>query len=393
MDYKIFAKENYNPTTLTNTEVRDPLVGLKEFLVGKSADQFKQHLRDLLFAVFEKHGWRQYGAPVNLYRKAKEVAKLIDFVWLITICEVGAQHKSVDPKEYYLSEQYRRRSFGKRFIKTPAKNKTGVVPSGDMAGAIFNERHGLLLKNDIEETWLKVALNSSYMCNLTIDFYCIETSMDVHDYWYMMAIIDTAFELANRPAPRLDTQRLNYYQLFASDVDHPDCLFEEDIELLFEGFGSVFWHIDEVKFPSAIRKWYALIAKTDHWKSHNDPGNVMFIKDTVQWMVEMAWLWSRVGYPKLGNCGVDKRYVEDLSAAEVADPTAYVEYFFDRHRLHEWKRMLDIWLVQSLSDEHFDQQTEVREQDREDIIKLIQVLRLMERLADGMLPPAVIKNN
>lgn len=378
MDYKIFAKENYNPTMLTGTEVSDPLVGLKEFLVGKSADQFKQHLRDLLFAVFEKHGWRKYGAPVNLYQKAKEVAKLMDFVWLITTCEIGTQHKNVDPKAYYLTEQYRHRTFGKLFIKTPTKNKARVVPCGDMARAIFEERHGLLLKNDIEETWLNVALNSSYMRNLTIDFHCIETSAEVGDYWYMMAIIDTAFELANRPAHRLDTEKLNYYQLFASDADHPSCLFEEDIELLYEGFSSVFWYIDEVKFPKAIRKWYALISKTDHWENHGDPGNILFIKEAIQRMVETVWLWSRVGYPKLGNRGVDKKYVEDLSAVQLTDPIAYIGEFFGQHRLHEWKRLLDAWLAQSLSDKpHRD--AEVTQQDCEDIVKLIQVLRLIER--------------
>lgn len=66
MDYKIFATDRYNLTTLDSVEISNPLIGLKEFLVGRSAGQFKQHLRDLLFSVFEKHGWRQYGVPVNL---------------------------------------------------------------------------------------------------------------------------------------------------------------------------------------------------------------------------------------------------------------------------------------------------------------------------------------
>src|SRR5690606_33007472 len=131
MDYKIFARENYNVSTLNNLEISDPLTGLKEFLIGKSADQFKQHLRDLLFSVFEKHGWRRYGAPINPYMKAKEVAKLMDFVWLITTCEIGTQHTDVDLGAYFLSEQYRRRTFGKLFTKTPAKNEAGVAPCAD----------------------------------------------------------------------------------------------------------------------------------------------------------------------------------------------------------------------------------------------------------------------
>src|SRR5690606_12240096 len=161
MDYKIFASENYNVSTLNRLEISDPLVGLKEFLIGKSADQFKQHLRDLLFAVFEKHGWRQHGAPVNLYRKAKEVAKLMDFVWLITTCERAAQQNVASPQGHYLKEQYRQRTFEKLFIKTPTKDKPRSLPYGEIARAILEARHGLLLKADIERDWLDVALKSS----------------------------------------------------------------------------------------------------------------------------------------------------------------------------------------------------------------------------------------
>src|SRR5690606_39399663 len=121
--------------------------------------------------------------------------------------------------------------------------------------AIFEERHGLLLKDDIERVWLDVALNSSYMPNLTVDFYCIESSTDVHDYWHMMTIVDAACELVNAPAPQLDADKLNYYQLFASDADHLDYLCEVDIKLIFDGLSGVFWYIDEVKFAKAIRKW------------------------------------------------------------------------------------------------------------------------------------------
>ena len=377
MDYKIFARENYNVNTLNSVEINDPLIGLKGFLIGKSADQFKQHLRDLLFAVFEKHGWRQYGAPVNLYRKAREMAKLMDFVWLITTCEIGAQQKVASPQGHYLMEQYRDRTFDKLFIKTPKKNRTDSVAMISLARAIFKERHGLLLKNDIEEVWLEVALNSSYMCNLTIDFHVIDTSTEVRDYWHMMAIIDTAFELVNQSAPQLDEEKLHYYQLFNADADHPDCLSEEQMELLYEGRAGVFWYIDEVKFPKAIRKWYSMISKTDHWKDHNDPGNLLFIKETIQRMAETAWLWSRVGFPELNNCGVSKKYVTNLSVAQLADPVAYVEYFFGQHRLHEWKHLLDMWLTQSLSDEQY-RDTEVTQQDCDDIIRLIQVFRLIE---------------
>src|SRR5690606_27651368 len=219
MDYKIFARENYNVNALNRLEISDPLVGWNEFLDGKSPDQFKQHLRDLLFAVFEKHGWRRYGAPVNLYQKAQEVAKLMDFVWLITTCEIGAQQKVASPQGHYLREQYRHRTFDKLFIKTPTKDKARSIPCRDMARAIFEERHGLLLKDDIERVWLQVALNSSYMPNLTIDFYVIESSTEVKEYWHMMTIIDAAFELVNAPAPLLDAGKLTYYELFASDTD------------------------------------------------------------------------------------------------------------------------------------------------------------------------------
>src|SRR5690606_17164639 len=174
------------------------------------------------------------------------------------------------------------------------------------------------------------------------------------------------FELVNAPAPLLDAGKLTYYELFASDTDHPDGLSEEDIELLYEGFGGVFWYIDEVKFPKAIRKWYALISKTGHWENHGDPGNILFIKEEIQRMVETVWLWSRVGFPELNVSRVDKKYATDLSNAQVADPIAYVEYFFGQHRLHEWKHLLDVWLVQSLSGEPCHD-TEATQQDCSDI--------------------------
>lgn len=377
MDYKIFATDRYNLTTLDSVEISNPLIGLKEFLVGRSAGQFKQHLRDLLFSVFEKHGWRQYGVPVNLYVKAQEIAKLMDFVWLITTCEIGTQRNGIDLKEYYLTAQYRCRTFGRLFKRTAAGNKAKPMPIRDVVRAIFAARHGLLMKADIEEVWLGAALNSSYMSNLTIDFNCVDSSTEVQDFWYMMTIIDAAFELANGQALQMDAEKLKYYELFASDADHPDCLLEEDIEFLFEGFHGVFWYIDEVKLPKAIRKWFSLISKTDHWENHNDPGNILFIKKMVQGMMETAWLWNRVGFPELNTQGINKEYVKDLSASQLTDPIAYIGYFFERHRLHEWKRLLVTWLTKSLSDgQHRD--AEVTEQDCEDIIKLLQVLRLIE---------------
>ena len=379
MDYKIFSKDHYNIAALNCREISDPLIGLKEFLIGRSATQFKRDLRDLLMAVYEKHGWRQHGAPVNLYAKAKDIAKLMDFVWLITTCEVGGQREEADLERHYLAEQYRHRTFfSKLFFRAPAKKKGKPVAGRSLARAIFEERHGLLIKDNIEEMWLSVALNSSYMRNLTIDFYCIESLVDVKDYWYMTTIVDAAFELANQPVRQLDAEKLNYYRLFAADVDHPDQLAEEDIELIFQWSDGIFWSIDEVRFPKAVRKWYSLIFKTNHWNDHNDPGNMLFIKAEIQRLIETAWLWSRVGLPALSNHGVDEKYVKDLSAEQLADPIAYVDYFFDQHRLHEWKYLLETWLIQSLSDKS-PVNTVVTRKECEDIIKLIQVVRLIAR--------------
>lgn len=339
MDYKIFARENHNLTTLNSTEIIDPIAGLKEFLIGESANGFKEDLRHLLLAVFEKHGWRQYGAPLNLYLKARRVAKLMDFVWLIVTCEVGTQNETISVDGYYLMEQYRERTFMKLFPKTPPKGKPGSIPASSLARAIFDRRFGLLLKDNIVENWLEVAL-------------------------------------ANQPALRLDTEALKYYQLFADDVDHPDQLFEEQIELRYGDFYDVFCYIDELKFPKSVRRWFSLVSTTDHWKSHNDPGNVFFIREVIQQMIERAWLWSRVGFPEVGNRGIKKEYVKDLAALEIADPLGYIGYFFDRRRLHKWKQLLETWLRQSLSDKS-QIDTEVTEKDCSDIIKLVQVLQLI----------------
>lgn len=377
MDYTIFAKENHNLTTLNCMEINDPLTGLKEFLIEKSANQFKQDVRDILFAVYEKHGWRQFGAPINLYVKAKGVAKLMEFVWLIVSCEVSTQRKEISLNKHYLSEQYRHRTFTKLFHETPSRNKAKMVSAVSLASAIFKERFGLLLKENLEENWLDVALNSSYMRNLVADFHCIDSSVDWKDHQYVMAIIDAAFELANQSTKQLDPQVIKYYQLFAIDVDHPNRLFEEQIELLYESLNGIFWYIDVVKFPKAIRMWFSMISKANHWKDHNDPGNFLYIKESIQHVIETGWLQLRVGFPKLNNRRIKQEYVKDLSALEIDNPLDYVRYFFEQRRLYEWKQLLEIWLCQSLSNENH-QDTEVTKKDCENIIKFIQALWLIE---------------
>jgi len=380
MDYRIFAKEHYNITALDSREISDPVVGLKEFLVGKSEESLKQDVQDLLIAVFEENGWRKHGTPINLYRKTKDVAKLMDFVWLIVSCLDRELVKPANVEKHYLYRQYQQRTFSRLFHNTPRKVEGKTVSAVALAKAIFDRRFGLLLKDDLAEVWLNVSFNASYMRNLTTDFHCIESSTDVQDYRYLFAIIDGAFELAEQPELRCRAEALAYYQLFATDADHPDVLFKETIEDPIGCFEGPFFYVDAARFPDAIRTWYSLIFQTGHWVNHSDPGNILYVREVVQRFLETGWLLLRVGFPKQGLSVMKRKYIKDLSALEVADPIAYVRHCFERHRLHEWKHLLEVWLCQSLSDEdHVD--AAVTEQDCESIVKLMQALHLIRHRA------------
>jgi len=376
MNYAIFAREHDNITTLDSREINDPVAALKDFLVGRSEESLKQDVQDLLIAVFEENGWRKHGTPINLYLKAKDMAKLIDLVWLITIYRHERRGKQPNLERHYLYKQYQHRTFTGLFKRTPSKDKPLSVSAAALAKEVFTKRHGLMLKSDITNYWLPVAFNSSYMTNLTAKFHCIESSTDVLDYRYLLLIVDAAFELANQPAICRVTEKLGYYRLFATDADHLEWLSEETIEQPVAGLRYPFFYIAAARFPEAIRRWYALISESAHWDTHSDPGNILYVRESILSLMEIGWLLSRLGFPKQDNSMPKRKYGNDLSAAETADPIGYALDFFEQRRLCEWKQLLETWLCQSLSDEdHPD--TAVTERDRESIIKLMQALQLI----------------
>ncbi len=379
MDYTIFAKEHHNVTMLMKKEIDYPVTGLKEFLIGKSPDQLKRNVQDLLIAVFEDDGWRRHGAPIVLYSKIMDVAKLIDFVWLIIVSSLSIK-KSADVYAYYLNKQYRYRTFGKLFYNTPSKNKAKTVSSVLLSKSIFAERFGLLVKEVLAEDWLEVALNSSYMRNLNAEFHNIECTTQVKEYRYFMDIIDAAFEIADQSEMALDREILAYYQLFAVDVDHPDALFKDGIEMPLDCFEGPLFYVDINRLPKAMRTWFSLTYKTDHWKDHNDPGNLLYLRQTVQRFLDTGWLFQRVGFPNLKKQRPKKGYMSALSLAEIADPVSVIEHFFEQRRLHEWKQLLETWLCQSLSNDF--QRGDVSEKDCGEIIKLTQALKLVVDCAE-----------
>src|SRR5690606_16097282 len=102
---------------------------------------------------------------------------------------------------------------------------------------------------------------------------------EMETYRSLMTFIEGAFELLNEPDDN-DRPAASVYHLFSSDHDHPTTLYEETLENLSYGFEGPHFYIESSHVPAAIVKWFSLIRNQDHWNAHNDPGNIVYLKET-----------------------------------------------------------------------------------------------------------------
>jgi|GEM_PF-4044438 len=390
MDYRIFHRDNNYPTTLNTEEIEQPYQALQAFLADIPCEVFRQDLENLLYAQFKPFGWKEYGAPANLYRTCYNVKKLLDILWLINTC---CKSKDLQPELSYTErrkmQQYYRRSFKGLFNSTPTDIEE--LPQLDPYLTLvefFNDISLTVWKNSIN-LWAYMALSSSYMFFIDEDFFGVGNNTLIRDYRCISGIISAAYQL--EPV-KLDTavmQRLSFFKIFATDIDHPQSFEEMEIKEPRMVLNYVHFYMDSRQLPEVINTWRGMLASTDHWHYHTDPGNVIFIKENLVMQIETAWMLLLIEGDKTHRVRSNAKLVNpdffpDLNMEEQSDPFSVIEQFFDSQNLCVWTELLEDWIYGSLTDKNEKAllNSRVTEKTCNQLIKLLQALYLINKRFD-----------
>ena len=346
MNLTLFSREHYNITLLNSFEIENPRQALKELLAGNTVQEMKRRTEELMLSAIRPIGWRQLGAPIYLYQTYKEINKMLELTWLLCRQLPGADNDDISLKTYTTSKQYEHGTFPELFKDVPSKTSSTDISALQLMKAMFNNHHQLFLKS-YTECWMYVGLNTSYMSNLSHDFYCADSYMETEAYRSLMTLIEGAFELLNEP-DNSDHPAASVYHLFSNDHDHPTMLYEETLENLAYAFESPHFYIESSHIPAAIIKWFSLIRNQDHWNAHNDAGNIVYLKETIETQFDAAWVCYQTEFPRLKKRQPDPKYVTQLAADEIIDPKKAIARIFKQRRLSKWKKLLETWLCQSL---------------------------------------------
>src|SRR5690606_33910458 len=109
---------------------------------------------------------------------------------------------------------------------------------------------------------------------------------------------------------------------------------------------------------------------------HNDPGNIVYLKETIEHQFDAAWVCCQIGFPRLKKHQLSPKYVTQLAADEIIEPKRAIIRIFKQRSLSEWKKLLETWLCQSLSNESHED-TPITESNVNDVIRLMQATHLI----------------
>lgn len=380
MDYKVFQRRNEFPITLNTQEIEQPFLALQTFLASISREQLHQDFENLLYAQFKLNKWREFGAPAYLYGTYRRIIKLMDILWLISQC---FKNKSLRPQgsfeERSLKLQFYKRSFRNLFVDHPIEIEE--IPEVDALSVVirfFDERSLYGSRSNIG-CWTEVALSSSYMGNLNLDFFVNECGM-IREYRMITELIDAAYQLKTMEMDLSMVNKLKMYKIFATEIDYPGSFEEMEIDKPCSVLIYPSYYMDLELIPQAINTWYKMLASTDHWQHYNDPGNVIFLKSTLMQQIEASWLFLQdyssrdfpQDYSEDGDCS-------HLDALEYANPFQVIEQFFEVRSLSGWKQLLEEWIYGSLTDKKEEGllSSTITKGTCEQLIKLMQALSLI----------------
>lgn len=379
MDYGVFEKQNNYPVTLNMQEIEQPFLVLQTFLASTSKEQLHQDFNNLLYAHFKPNKWREFGAPAYLYGTYRRLIKLMDILWLIAQCYKNKTSKSWDSFDSRNLNHHYNRSFRNLFVMRPMEMEN--IPEEDSLVVIirFFEEGNLTSWRNSMESWTEVALSSSYMRNSNLDFFVTECGM-VREYRMITELIDAAYRLKTLELNVSTVKKLNMYKLFAIEVDYPASFEAAEIYDPSMVLSYPFYYMDVQRIPHAISVWYEMLSSTDHWQYYDDPGNIIYFKNTLVEQIEASWLLLQ-DYDLscfLQVCKQDVAY-SFLNAQEYAYPFQVIEHFFELQGLSDWKQLIEEWAYGSLTDKKEEEllNSKITKNTCKQLIKLIQALSLI----------------
>lgn len=231
------------------------------------------------------------------------------------------------------------------------------------------------------ESWTELALSSSYMGCLNTDFFSTECGM-IREYRMIAELIDTAFQLQTMELDSSMLNKLNMYKIFATEIDYPASFEEMEIDDPSMTFDYPSFYMDLLRIPCAVNIWHNMLGTTDHWHYHNDPGNVIYFKNTLIQQIEASWLLLQDydSYCFVQDCSKDKAF-SYLNGSEYVNPFQVIEQFFKVRNLSAWKLLLEEWTYGSLTDKKEEEllNSKVTKDTCEQLIKLMQALSLIDK--------------
>lgn len=382
MDYRVFQRGNDYPVTLSAREIGQPFLALQTFLASTSKQHLHQDFDNLLYAQFKLNKWRELGAPAYLYGTHRRLIKLMDILWLIAQCYRGKFPTHQDSfEERSLKHQFYKRSFRNLFVDHPLEIEE--IPEVDALSAVirFFDECSLYGSRGNIGSWVEVALSSSYMGNLNLDFFVTECGM-MRVHRMIAELIDAAYQLETMEMDLSMVNRLNMYKIFAYEIDYPASFEEMEIDDPCSTLVYPSYYMDLQLIPQAVNTWYKMLASVDHWQHHNDPGNIIYFKNTLMQQVEASWLLLQ-DYDS--SCFVQARRKDKdcsyLNALEYANPFQVIEQFFEARSLSTWKLLLEEWAYGSLTDKKEEGllDSKITKHTCEQLIKLMQALSLINK--------------
>ncbi len=390
MDYRIFENSNSYPITLNAQEIEQPYLALQTLLANTPCEEFQQDVENLLHAIFKRHHWKKYDAPAYLYGTSKKVMKLLDILWLIDDCFRNRDVRSqMSYNERSLMHQYCKRSFKNLFKNTPADIEEIPKLEPYVILAEFFNKIELVPWRLLIHIWTSTALSSSYMYVLDDDFFGVTSGGFIQDYRCISEMIAVAYQLKSMEENSMTAKRLNLYKIFAIDSDYPQTFEEMEILDPRMTLDYPYFYTDAKQLPQAIKSWYRMLASKDHWENHNDPGNVLYLKDMMIQQVEAAWLLLMMegnGYHTIKNNAdmIDPSFLNSLSIEEQSNPFAVIEHFFEIKNLCVWKQLFEDWTYGSLTNKKEEELigSRITMDTCDQLIKLLQALYLIDKRFD-----------
>lgn len=349
MDYTEFCHINGHVTSLTQQEIKTPLIVLETIYNKRNLTDFKTSLRDFFIAIYNDQLWRIKGAfyYFDIYI---DLIKLLDALWLIN---------DYRPELSTMTCHFHQLSF-------KPMNLFHDVFQGRIENNQKEEGHSTILeefyqKNNLSTikyymyNYLQLGLNASYMSNDSYYYFSIEKTNVFTNLIDLERLIKEGQNIYNKNKFTPQKFRYRKHIKFASDLDHPNLLDYESIAYPMNYILIIYDHyIFFERISESLKLWKQSFFEKKFWHNAGSPGNILFLAHLLKNLIECFWLLKQKNDIIDCTIGEDlsnsrKKMYPTLNEEELSDPSKVIYSFFEYRKMHEWKTEIDSLTKNSLS--------------------------------------------